>query len=302
MVIRSGDVIPKITEIVDKGVNELSLPTNCPSCDSDLKRDGVNLVCTGTNCRDRDIQVIRHWIRITDIEGLGPKNVAKLYDQGLIRHFADLYDKKLTESELVNLLGKNGSKIFRSIQEKRHIPFHIFLAGLGIESLGKGMAKTLAKHYKSFEDLKKTSIKQLITLEGISDLTANYIHSGLQDPSLSQLFAKGIKIIYKDERKSLMKKRRKGGLDLFIASNEVNESSSENQEPVKTIYITGKISGMTKTELRNFIAQYNYEWASLTKKLDLLVLGENPGSAKIEKARKYGIPIKPWDDFMKELS
>ncbi|MFX1507459.1 MAG: NAD-dependent DNA ligase LigA, partial [Promethearchaeota archaeon] len=153
MVIRSGDVIPKITEVVDKGVNEASFPSICPSCGSTLIRDGVNLVCTGSPCRDRDIQAIRHWIRVTDIEGLGPKNVAKLYDLGLIRHFPDLYDEKLTEGVLVKHLGKNGSKIFRSIKEKRHLPFHIFLSGLGIESLGRGMAKTLVNHFKTLKEL-----------------------------------------------------------------------------------------------------------------------------------------------------
>lgn len=303
MVIRSGDVIPKITELVDKGVNETSFPSNCPSCGTKLKRDGVNLVCTGSRCRDRDIQAIRHWIRVTDIEGLGPKNVAKLYDQGLIRHFSDLYDNKLTEGVLVNHLGKNGSKIFKSIQEKKHIPFHIFLAGLGIESLGKGMAKILVKHFNTFEDLKKATVKQLILLEGISDLTANYIHSGLHDPALSDhILAKGVKIIYQEKKKSIMKKERMGGLDQFITSGEVTHTFSESQEPTKTIYVTGKISGMTKKDIENFVAQHGYEWASLSKKLDLLVLGENPGSAKLEKARKYGLTIKTWDEFRNELS
>ena len=303
MVIRSGDVIPKITEIVDKGENEPSLPAICPSCGTELIRDGVNLVCTGTPCRERDIQAVRHWIRVTDIEGLGPKNVAKLYDLGLIRHFADLYDKKLTEGVLVNHLGKNGSKIFLSIQEKKHLPFHIFLAGLGIESLGIGMAKTLAKHFKTIVDLKKASINQLILLEGISDLTANYIHSGLQDPNLGdRVLSKGVKIIYKEKEKSFTKQRRTGGLDQFITVGDVAQTASESQETMKTIYVTGKIPRMTKREVENFIAQHGYEWASLSKKLDLLVLGEKPGVAKVGKAKKFGLTIKTWDEFQKELS
>jgi DNA ligase (NAD+) len=303
MVIRSGDVIPKITKVVEKGGNEASFPSKCPSCGSILNRDGVNLVCTGSPCRDRDIQSIRHWIRITDIEGLGPKNVAKLYDIGLVRHFADLYDKKLTEGVLIKHLGKNGSKIFRSIQEKKHLPFHIFLAGLGIESLGKGMAKTLANHFKTLENLKNSSVKDLISLEGISDLTANYIHSGLLDTSLSdQVLSKGVKLIYKGEKKPITQKQTLAGLDQFITAGDATTPSSESQEPLKTIYVTGKVPGMSKRELKQFIAQYGYEWASLSKKLDLLVTGENPGTAKLEKASKYGLTIKTWDEFRKELS
>ena len=303
MVIRSGDVIPKITEIVDKGEDELSFPINCPSCGSKLKREGVNLVCTGSPCRDRDIQVIRHWIRVTDIEGLGPKNIAKLYDLGLIRHFVDLYDKKLTEGVLINHLGRNGSKIYLSIQEKKHLPFHIFLAGLGIESLGIGMAKTLANHFKTMEALKEASVNQLILLEGISDLTANYIHSGLQDPFLSnRVLSKGVKIIYQKNEKPFTKQRKSSGLDQFITTGEVTHTTPKSQEPMKTIYVTGKIPGMSKREVENFVAQHGYEWASFSKKLDLLVIGDKPGSAKIEKAKNYGLPIKTWEEFRKELS
>ncbi len=101
MVIRSGDVIPKITELVTKGTNESAFPSSCPSCGSEVKRDGVNLICTGSICRDRDIQSIRHWIKITEIEGLGPKSVAKLYDEGLVTHFADLFDSTLPKNVLV---------------------------------------------------------------------------------------------------------------------------------------------------------------------------------------------------------
>ncbi|MFW9905300.1 MAG: NAD-dependent DNA ligase LigA [Candidatus Thorarchaeota archaeon] len=303
MVIRSGDVIPKITEVVDKGVNEASFPSICPSCGSTLIRDGVNLVCTGSPCRDRDIQAIRHWIAITDIEGLGPKNIAKLYDLGLIRHFTDLYDEKLTEGVLVKHLGKNGSKIFRSIQEKKHLPFHIFLAGLGIESLGKGMAKTLTNHFKTLEDLKNADVKELISLEGISDLTANYIHSGLQNNSLSnQLLSKGVKIIYKGMKKPITRKRKLDGLDQFITTREDISTFPESQRTLKTIYVTGKVSGMSKREIEEFVTQYGYEWASLSKKLDLLVIAENPGAAKLEKAKKFGLTIKTWDEFTKELS
>ncbi|MHA2244489.1 MAG: NAD-dependent DNA ligase LigA [Candidatus Hodarchaeales archaeon] len=305
MVIRSGDVIPKITELVVKGTNDLSFPTHCPSCVSELKRDGVNLICTGSVCRERDIQIIRHWIRITEIEGLGPKNIAKLYDLGLVRHFTDLYDAKLTEGVLVNHLGKNGLKIFKSIQDKRQLYFHLFLAGLGIESLGTGMAKTLAKHFNTYEDLKGATIKKLTLLEGISDLTASYIHSGLHNPSLGDhLLKKGVEIIYQQKKKPMTKKVKKGTLDQFISSEEVKYVSVNHKEPViaKTIYVTGKIEGMTKREVKKLVEQQGYEWASLTKKLDLLVYGEDPGLAKLKKAREYGISIKTWQEFNKEQS
>ena len=125
--------------------------------------------------------------------------MAKLYDAKLIQHFADLYANSLTESVLVKYLGKNGSKIYASIQQRKKLPFSAFLAGLGIESLGKGMANTLVKHYPTYDDLKNSSISELTLLEGISDLTASYIHSGLHNPALGdRVLSQGVSILYPD--------------------------------------------------------------------------------------------------------
>ncbi|MHA1207457.1 MAG: helix-hairpin-helix domain-containing protein, partial [Candidatus Hodarchaeales archaeon] len=172
MVIRSGDVIPKITHVIEKGKNELKLPTECPSCKSPLKKDGVSLICTNIECKGQNIQKIRHWIKTLDIKGLGPRNVEKLYDSNLVKHFTDLYNSDLTKSKLVTLLGKNGLKIFANIQSTRNLEFHLFLAGQGIESLGISMAKVLAKHFDTWEDLKNASLSDLNNIEGISDVTA----------------------------------------------------------------------------------------------------------------------------------
>lgn len=304
MVIRSGDVIPKITELIVKRSKKPIFPSFCPSCGSELKRDGVNLVCTGDVCRDRDIQINRHWVRTTDIMGLGPKNIAKLYDSGLVRHFSDLYSPTLTEGVLVKHLGKNGSKIFKNIQNTRLLAFHTFLAGLGIETLGMGMAKTLTKHFDTYETLKNATIKQLTRLEGISDLTANYIHTGLQDPSLGdRLLEQGVEIIYQPKKLIGKKAPSSYSLSQFFSSEEKSQVSTKSQEPVsaKTLYVTGKVEGKSKKEIERFIAEHGYEWAPLTKKLDLLVVGEKPGLKKIEKARKYGLTIIPWDEFEKKL-
>ncbi|MFW9854214.1 MAG: NAD-dependent DNA ligase LigA [Candidatus Thorarchaeota archaeon] len=306
-VIRSGDVIPKITEVVEKGPNSVLLPSRCPSCDSKLRRDGVNLLCASPICRDREIQRIRHWIKITDIKGLGTKNVAKLYDNELIRHFADLYDKNLTERKLVSLLGKNGSKIFQSIQETKNIPFHLFLAGLGIKTLGNQMAKVLTKHFPTYEALKNVTADQLMEIEGISEITARKILEGLHDPMLADhLLEKGV-MISEGPKISKRESQSPTRLTNFFESQdkspeyEIRSQEPENLEDLPKVYVTGAIPGMTKKEVQTFLEQHNYEWAGISKKLTLLIVGEKPGKNKLEKAQKYGIPQKSWEDFMKEL-
>ncbi len=307
MVIRSGDVIPKITQVEKKGPNQVVLPENCPSCGFELRVEGVNLICQSNSCRDRDIQKIRHWVRIIDIKGLGIKNIEKLYDNKHIQHFSDLYASELTETKLVSLLGKNGSKVFQNIQQSRILPFHLFLAGLGIENLGVQIAKVLSKHFNSWDDIEKAKISDLKGIEGISDLTAGYIISGVQDPTLGKaLFNKGVSIDYSSRRQRGGRDSRRNLLAFIGDTDKVDtdlvDSEQEGYETRGTIYVTGKIPGMTKKEIKAYVERNDYEWASLTKSLGLLVVGEKPGSNKLEKAKKYGIHIKSWEEFNAELS
>lgn len=306
IVIRSGDVIPKITEVIKKGPNHAEFPTNCPSCDSKLIRDRVNLLCTQNDCREKVIQQIRYFVRTIDIVGLGPKNIAKLYDKGLVQHYSDLFNPKLTKGVLTSLLGKNGSKIYDSIQSFRELPFNTFLASLGIETLGKQMAKVLSRHFSSYDELKNVPISRLVTIEGISDTTAKYIYDGVRDPSKGdRVLSNGVKIIY-GKRKKKSRTKKSGGLGDFLDIEDqpdVKEVLSVEDANTKTVYVTGKIEGKTKKEIQNFLKKYNYEWASsVTKNLDILVTGDKPGVAKLKKARQYGIQIKTWNDFIQEFS
>ncbi|MHA1973150.1 MAG: NAD-dependent DNA ligase LigA [Candidatus Hodarchaeales archaeon] len=303
-IVRSGDVIPKIEEIVEKGPNHAVLPKTCPSCQSKVIRDGVNLVCKGSQCRDREIQRIRHWVKITEIDGLGPKNIARLYDEGLVRHFSDLYDKNLSESDLVSILGKNGEKIYKNIQYTKTIPFSTFLAALGIESLGKRMGKVLANHFETFEDLKSATLEDLVKIEGISDLTASYIMKGLNDPDLAdRLFEKGVKISYEKKRPIRRKEKISPNLSDFFNTGDKDDMTEET--PLigegKVIYVTGKIPGMSKKEVKARVEELGFEWASsISKRLAFLVVGEKAGKAKLTKVEKLGVPIKTWEDFKSE--
>jgi DNA ligase (NAD+) len=305
LVVRSGDVIPKITEIIEKGEKQAEFPSKCPSCDSLLKREGVNLLCTSSNCREKEIQRIHHWVKNVDIVGLGPKNITKLYDSDLVKHFADLYKSDLTEGKLISLFGKNGSKIFHNIQDSRNLPLHIFLVGLGIENLGKRMAKTLAKHFKNYEQLKSATINQLVQIEGISDTIANCILNGLKDPSLGdRILSNGVQIVYG----KVVKKtgtRSPGSLMDFLSDGDTLDPSAQHvrkKKPSKDVkvYVTGKVPNASKKEIQRILEENGYEWAPLTKKLDLLITGDDPGSSKLEKARKYGIKIMTWTEFSKD--
>ncbi|MCY3412771.1 MAG: NAD-dependent DNA ligase LigA [Candidatus Heimdallarchaeota archaeon] len=277
---RSGDVIPKIIEVTSKGPNHVTLPTTCPSCDAIAEKQGVNLVCTGDRCKDRELRNIEHWIKTVDIKGLGPKNVEKLFDEGIINHFSDLYSEELTEERLVKSLGKNGEKIYKEIDKSRNIDFSIFLASLGITQLGKKLGKDLANHFPSLEALQNASVSDLVEIEGISDLTAEYILDGINDPSVVD------RVLFND-------------ISIVYSSEQVTTP----RETKGKVYVTGKVSGMTKKELEEKVIALGYEWStSISKALTYLVSGEKPGGAKIEKALKAGIPIVTWNEFIKRTN
>ncbi|NPD88256.1 MAG: NAD-dependent DNA ligase LigA [Asgard group archaeon] len=283
---RSGEVIPKIISVTTKNTKgEVTLPKSCPSCGSKTEKSGVNLICTGSNCRNRDIQQISYWIRITGIDGLGGRSREKLYDNGLVVHYSDLYS--LTEEQLVSLLGKNGSKIFSSIENTRELPFRTFLAGLGIESLGRTMGKKLANSFADFDELKNATIEQLTSLEGISDITANNIKTGIrQTERYSNLFNNGLKIIYTYKKQDLSRFQR--------------ITYQEQTKVIRTmkIYISGKVEEYTKNELREMIESKGIEWGSgVSKSLDYLVLAEKAGKKRQEQALALGVKMIDWEEF-----
>lgn len=313
-IIRAGDVIPKIMAVVDKGNNDFEFPINCPSCGNSILRDGVNLICTSLICREKDIQSIMHWMRMTDVEHLGQKTIEKLYDLGFVQHYSDLYKDDLSEEILNRHFGKNGSKMKTSIEKSRNLSFKQFLAGLGIPTLGKKLGKELAKHFPSLKALQSTTTTELATLDGISDVTANHILGGINDKSrAARLLLNNVTIFYGTEKRIQQTKIEKSttpSLGDFWDDETLQPHAEYNIKPDKPqkigndekIYITGSIEGYNKKKLQEFIESMGFEWStSISKNLDFLVFGINAGGAKLDKAKTIGITILSWEEFVKKF-
>ena len=203
----------------------------------------------------------------------------KLFDTGLVKHYSDLY--AITEEQLVELLGRNGEKIYASISSTRELPFRTFLAAMGIEKLGRTMGKKLALAFNSFDKLKTASMEKLQELEGISHITAKFIYDGVREPErYDTLFKNGIKIIYPEKKQKI-----------------TDQDQTQVIKKMK-IYVTGKVEGTTKNELRTMIEGKGIEFANgVTKTLDYLVLAENPGEKRQEQADGFGIKMIGWEEF-----
>lgn len=311
---RAGDVIPKITSVVEKTGDDFEFPTHCPSCNNVVYREGVNLMCNSEVCREKDIQTIIHWLRVADIDHLGDRTVEKLYDLGFVQHYADLYTEEISEELLIRHFGKNGSKMKSSIEHSRNLPFNKFLAGLGIPSLGKKLGKELAKHYQSLEKLQETSVEELTSLEGISDLTASYILSGIHDKNnINKLLDNHVNIIYGEKKVPKQKaKNSTPSLADFWGDDEALQiqSKSDTDDSIvknvgkgRKVYITGSVEGHTKKSLEELAENLGFEWStSISRNLDLLVYGKNAGNAKLDKARGLKVQIYSWDEFVSKYN
>ncbi|MHA1727151.1 MAG: NAD-dependent DNA ligase LigA [Promethearchaeota archaeon] len=280
ILIRSGDVIPKIIGIEEKGPNYTSIPERCPICGSLVEDNGVNIYCTNKNCGEARFRRLQHYISIVKIEGIGIETLRKLWDMDLVKEPADLYDLK--RNTLYREIGKNGTKIYDQIQNTKIIALPVFLASLGIPSLSSGTAKMLAKKFGSFEALVKASRKTLEDIEGIGEITKEKIYTGLHNKDLYKpLFEKGIKV------------------QPYI--RKTTEQIAGSPISGMKIYITGSIPGYKKEDLKNLVEKKGGEWANLSKSLDLLVIGNKAGSVKIDKAEKYGIKKMKAEKFLEML-
>ena len=319
---RAGDVIPKITGVLEKLGETYIPPTNCPSCNSLLTTNNVTFVCLNEECPERKKQIIMYWIRVVDIKGLGDKNIDKLISKGILSSVGDLYGAKMNTLTLVSLLGKNGKKIYEEIQSKRTLPLDVLLTGLGIEGVGRSTSKVLVKKYPNLISLQNAKKEDLLNLEGISDISADKIILGMKNnPILEDLLKNGVtigksKIKKKTKPTSSLasfigietkkeipnKKESLNRQDLDIITEEEEDLTSEqiSVESKGKVYVTGSVPSMTKEQVQKIVEKRGYEWStSISGKLKYLIMGEKPGQAKIDKAVKIGIKVMTWEKFLK---
>lgn len=317
---RAGDVIPKITGVVEKIGSEYIPPTQCPSCQTTLTRNNVTLVCPNEECPERLKQMITYWIKVVDIKGLGDKNVDKLIKKGLLKTVGDIYSPKLSETKLVTLLGKNGKKIHQEIQDKKTLPLDIVLAGLGIDGVGKTTAKVLTRHFSSLQELANATKNDLLKVEGISDISAEKIINGFNNNKvLEDLLKNGLTIgklkVVRKEKSTIKLADFIGGSGIKeVAKKETPENVETNSSEIEKklnkanleskgkVYVTGSVPNKTKEQIKEFIEQVGYEWStSISGKLTYLILGNKPGGSKIQKAEKLRLKIISWEKFLRIL-
>jgi len=278
LVERSGDVIPKIVRVVERGAHRrpFRMPASCPVCGGHVVREEGEAAsrCVNTNCPARLRESLLHFAsrHVMDIDGMGDALVDQLLRQGLVHNIADLYG--LTVQQLLELerMGqKSASKVIHNIDESRARPLARVLNGLGIPFVGERTAQILASHFGSLDEMAKASPEMLQEVNEVGPKVAE---------SICQFFAE-------ERNRELIERLRAAGLR-FTAPKE-----RKKQGPLAglTFVLTGTLPTLTREDAKERIEAAGGKVAgSVSSKTSFLVAGEEAGS-KLDKARQLEIPI-----------
>lgn len=282
LVERSGDVIPKIVEVLRRPADrlEFKLPQRCPVCDSIVVRAEGEVAsrCLNTNCPARLKESLLHWSARTvmDIDGMGEALVDQLVAQGLVRSIADLYGLTFDQLKDLERMGeKSAAKILANIDASRRQPLPRLIAGLGIPFVGERTAQLIAESIPSIGRLCAAGDEELQAIAEVGPKVAQSIRRFFEEPHNGELIAR-----LKD-----------AGLPM--------EWTPPSKPPGgvfdgMTFVLTGTLPALSRDEAKALIEANGGKVAgSVSKKTAVVVAGEEAGS-KLEKARELGIPI--WDE------
>lgn len=281
IVYKAGDIIPAVLRVVEsKRVSEekLDIPTNCPSCDSQLLHfeDEVALRCINPRCPAQIMEGLIHFASrdAMNITGLGPSIVEKLFAANLVKDVADIY--RLKEDDFLLLEGvkeKSASKLYQAIQASKENSAEKLLFGLGIRHVGSKASQLLLQHFHSIENLAQADPEEVASIESLGSVIAQ---------SLQTYFAtEGSKILLDELKES--------GVNLDYKGQTVVADAALSG---LTIVLTGKLERLTRSEAKNKLESLGAKvTGSVSKKTNLVVAGADAGS-KLQKAQELGIEVR----------
>ncbi|COI75996.1 DNA ligase [Streptococcus pneumoniae] len=281
IVYKAGDIIPAVLRVVEsKRVSEekLDIPTNCPSCNSDLLHfeDEVALRCINPRCPAQIMEGLIHFASrdAMNITGLGPSIVEKLFAANLVKDVADIY--RLQEEDFLLLEGvkeKSAAKLYQAIQASKENSAEKLLFGLGIRHVGSKASQLLLQYFHSIENLYQADSEEVASIESLGGVIAK---------SLQTYFAtEGSEI--------LLRELKETGVNLNYKGQTVVADAALSG---LTVVLTGKLERLKRSEAKSKLESLGAKvTGSVSKKTNLVVVGADAGS-KLQKAQELGIQVR----------
>ena len=284
---KAGEIIPKVVRVVKElrteGTNKYIMPTICPSCKEQtyIKENDPFTRCKNPDCPDQNIRKIIHFAsrEALNIEGLGDKVVATLYEQGIISHTIDLFSLDRTRLVSLERMGeKSVDNLLNAIENAKQSSLDKVIFALGILNVGKKASKILAEKYLNLTNFMNATLDELINLDDVGQITADSILDYLSDQNnikfINDLIGVGMNPQY-----------------------EIKEVNTDNIFAGKTVVLTGKLVELTRNEAKEYLEKNGAKvTGSVTSKTDLVIAGEKAGS-KLTKAEQLGIEVINEEQF-----
>ena len=284
LVRRSNDVIPEIIRAVseDENLDEIEIPKHCPSCSSELSRDGVHIYCTNAiSCKPQIIKSIVHFASrdAMNIEGLSDKISSQFYEQLNIKKVSELYELKF--DDLINLdkfKDKKVNNILNSIEKSKNCSLANFIYALGIKNVGLKTSRDIVKKFKTLDKIISMTKEELDEIHGIGEIIVEDILKFFRNP----------KVIEEINRFKEL------GIN-FVDSHD--EYFKENEFMGKTVVVTGTMENLSRREIKDLLEKLGAKVSeSVSKKTDYVIFGESVGS-KLDKAISLNIKTLSEDMF-----
>ena len=283
---KGGEIIPKIISVVSEfrlaNSKSIEFPNKCPVCNTSLIRnegEAVFYCPNGKECAPQVIGKIQHFTsrKAMNIDGMGDETVELLVKENLIHTLADIYQLN-NNRELLLGIGRLGKKsvdnLLVGIENSKQMPFEKVLFGIGIRFVGETIAKKLANHFITIDELIKATYDELLLADEIGDKIAL---------SLIEFFDQQINI-------DLIEKLRTAGLNLAVEEKS-NQPTSDKLKGISFV-LSGVFEKYSREELIKMIEENGGKnLSAVSSKLNYLVAGENMGPSKAEKAASFNIPV-----------
>ena len=283
---KAGDVIPEILEVKKKkraGTEKVfEMPKVCPVCGAPVIREEGEAVsrCIGIECPAKLVRNIIHFVsrECMNIDGLGDKIIEQLINKNLISNIADIYFLKFED---IATLKKNGQKftqnLIDAINNSKNNDLYRLIAALGIRHIGTKAAKTLAKKYKTMDNLMNASLESLTMTDDIGEISANSIYEFFRQ----------------DQTVDLINRLKEANVNMEALESE----DIDNRLEGKTFVLTGTLEKFTRKEASDLIEKHGGKTSgSVSKKTDYVLAGEDAGS-KLTKAQSLGVEIITEEQF-----
>ena len=287
---KGGDIIPKVVSVQDEEKNlfsqQIDYISNCPSCDQKLVRnegDAKHYCLNYLHCFPQIKARFSHFVsrKAMNIDGLGSETIELLIKNDLINNFDDLYYLK---RDKLLLLGKNVEKstvnLLNAIEKSKTVPFERVLFALGIRYVGETVAKVLANHFSSIDDI--ISCDDLTQVDEIGDK-----------------IAKSVKDYFCESRNiKLINNLKNIGLNFNSKNKDLKSKKLDGMK----IVISG-VFNLSRSELKNIIEQHSGKYvSSISKNTTFILAGENMGPSKKEKANSLNVKLMSEKEFLELLS